>query len=202
MPGVLRQRRPAHTRRRTAAAHPTLPDSRGSTGSSGPAGARRGFRVGMPAGASPATARASPWRDERQRCARRLRPAWRHNFALRAKRERPIAALRLTSSSWAGVSNFPPSRTAASTESGSDVWTTTRIEIRRRPQCEPMRPRPLPPRRSPSSGRFPRSRVVESVVAATGSCVSRAKQPLFGFHPGAGSASCSCTPMQGGFWLD
>src|SRR5918995_5701927 len=36
MPGVLRQRRPAHTRRRTAAAHPTLPDSRGSTGSSGP----------------------------------------------------------------------------------------------------------------------------------------------------------------------
>src|ERR671919_2116049 len=36
MPGVLRQRRPAHTRRRTAAAHPTLPDSRGSTGSSSP----------------------------------------------------------------------------------------------------------------------------------------------------------------------
>ncbi len=36
MPGVLRQRRPAHTRRRAAAAHPTLPDSLGSTGSSSP----------------------------------------------------------------------------------------------------------------------------------------------------------------------
>jgi hypothetical protein len=82
MPGV-RQRRPAHTRRRTAAAHPSLPDSRGSTGLSGPrepdeASASecprkrrqppRALLLGAHERASQTTLRQPPAWDEQQHC--------------------------------------------------------------------------------------------------------------------------------------
>jgi hypothetical protein len=110
MPGVLRQRRPAHIRRRTAAAHPTLPDSRGSTGSSGPR--------------EPDEASASECPRERRRPPRALLlgatsangahavywPAWRHTLPCELSAEAaddPIGVEGLPACRWRRLGKSP-----------------------------------------------------------------------------------------------